>query len=67
MPRPHTLAIFETFLAIFLWAVSFVFIKVVLREISPVTVVTVRFAIGALILGCPYSPATCLAWRCWVE
>lgn len=41
----------ETALAIGLWAVSFVFIKVALREISPVTLIVTRYSMGMLILG----------------
>jgi len=48
---PHKLALIETALAIGLWAVSFVFIKIALREVSPVTLITLRFGMAALLLG----------------
>lgn len=44
MPR------FLAFLAVVFWGISFVATKAVLREISPVTLIAVRFAIGALVL-----------------
>src|ERR1041385_1269227 len=37
-------------LAVIFWGMSFVATKAALREVSPVTVITVRFAIGALLL-----------------
>jgi drug/metabolite transporter (DMT)-like permease len=47
----HKLALIETALAISLWAVSFVFIKIALREVSPVTLITLRFGMAAILLG----------------
>lgn len=44
MPR------FLAFVAIVFWGISFVATKAVLDEISPVTLIAVRFAIGALVL-----------------
>lgn len=44
MPR------FLAFVAILFWGVSFVATKAVLAEVSPVTIVFTRFAIGALVL-----------------
>jgi drug/metabolite transporter (DMT)-like permease len=41
----------ETALAITLWALSFIFIKIALQEVTPFTVITVRFAMGALVVG----------------
>jgi drug/metabolite transporter (DMT)-like permease len=49
--NPHKIALVETALAIGLWAVSFVFIKVALREMSPVTLITLRFGMAALLLA----------------
>ena len=37
-------------IAVIFWGMSFVATKAALREVSPVTVITVRFAIGALLL-----------------
>jgi len=41
---------FAAFVAIVFWGVSFVATKAVLREVSPVTIIFSRFAIGALVL-----------------
>lgn len=41
----------EATLAVLVWGASFVAIKIVLREVSPVVVVWLRFAIGILVLG----------------
>jgi drug/metabolite transporter (DMT)-like permease len=47
----HKIALIETALAISLWAVSFVFIKIALREVSPITLITLRFSMAAFLLG----------------
>lgn len=44
------MARFLAFVAIVFWGISFVATKAVLREVSPVTLISVRFAIGALVL-----------------
>jgi drug/metabolite transporter (DMT)-like permease len=49
--KAHRLAVLETILAIAFWGLSFVMIKVALREISPVTLIVLRFMIGSMILG----------------
>ncbi len=49
--RANQLALLETTLAIAFWGLSFVLIKVALREISPVTLIILRFTIGSLVLG----------------
>jgi drug/metabolite transporter (DMT)-like permease len=41
---------FAAFIAVVFWGISFVATKAVLREISPVTLIFCRFAIGALVL-----------------
>jgi drug/metabolite transporter (DMT)-like permease len=46
-----TVAILEVTCAVIFWGGSFVATKVALREVSPVTVVWLRFAIGVIILG----------------
>jgi drug/metabolite transporter (DMT)-like permease len=46
-----TLAFIEVTLAVVAWGGSFIATKVALREISPVTVVWLRFAMGFAILG----------------
>jgi drug/metabolite transporter (DMT)-like permease len=49
--KTHTIALLETALAIGLWAVSFTYIKIALQEVSPVTLIIVRYSMGAGILG----------------
>ena len=41
----------EAIFAVIVWGASFIATKIVLRDISPVTVVWVRFTIGVVILG----------------
>ncbi len=41
---------FFAFIAIVFWGISFVATKAALREVSPVTLIFCRFAIGALVL-----------------
>lgn len=50
-PGRKTVAYIEVTFAVLVWGVSFVATKVALREVSPVTVVWLRFAIGVVILG----------------
>lgn len=45
-------AALKAFLAIAFWAASFVATKIALRDISPLTIVALRFAIGAGVLAC---------------
>ncbi|MBE0408515.1 MAG: DMT family transporter [Anaerolineales bacterium] len=47
----HRLALLETALAISLWALSFIFIKIALFEVSVISLITLRFGIGAIILS----------------
>lgn len=51
MSHTSKLAVFETALAIILWALSFVFIKIVLAALPPVCLIVFRYTAGALILG----------------
>jgi|GEM_PF-444431 len=44
-------ALGEAVLAISLWGISFISIKMALQEVSPVTLIVVRFAAGALFVG----------------
>ncbi|OGO39216.1 MAG: hypothetical protein A2W35_16900 [Chloroflexi bacterium RBG_16_57_11] len=46
-----TIAILEAICAVIFWGGSFIATKVALRDVSPVTVVWLRFAIGVAILG----------------
>lgn len=49
--RRKIIAILEATLAVLSWGGSFIATKVALREVSPVTVVWLRFAMGVVILG----------------
>jgi len=51
MPRSKLIAILEVTFAVIVWGASFVATKVAVQEVSPVTVVWLRFAIGVAILG----------------
>ena len=51
MSRSTWIAFFEATFAVLTWGASFIATKVALAEISPVTVVWLRFSIGVLILG----------------
>jgi drug/metabolite transporter (DMT)-like permease len=48
--KDHQQALLETAIAIAFWGLSFVLIKLAVQEISPVTLVVLRFLIGSLIL-----------------
>jgi len=56
MTRTETIAVGEAILAITLWGISFIFIKIALREISAVNLIVLRYAMGALCVGL-------FAWR----
>jgi drug/metabolite transporter (DMT)-like permease len=47
----RTLAIIEATLAVIFWGVSFVATKIAIQEVSPATVVWLRFAMGIFVLG----------------
>lgn len=51
MSPSKLLASLEALFAVAVWGASFIATKVVLRDISPVTIVWIRFAMGVLILG----------------
>lgn len=53
---PRRNAIAAGCLAVLFWGASFVWIKDALRELSPVPLLTLRFAIGTLVIWC-------VAWR----
>ncbi|WP_437276539.1 DMT family transporter [Sorangium sp. So ce375] len=56
MKRTELIALIESIIAITLWGVSFLFIKVALREVSATTLIVVRFGMGLLVLGA-------IAWK----
>jgi len=47
----RSLATAEALTAIALWALSFILIKIALRELSPATLIVVRFGVAALVVG----------------
>ena len=51
MNRKHIAAYIEVTFAVLVWGASFIATKLALRDLAPVTVVWMRFAIGVLILG----------------
>lgn len=51
LKRAETIALLECFLAITLWGVSFLFMKIALRELSAATVIVFRYALGTLLVG----------------
>ncbi len=51
MTRSHFIATLGIIFAVVVWGASFVATKVALRQVSPVTVVWLRFTIGVIILG----------------
>jgi drug/metabolite transporter (DMT)-like permease len=51
MRRTEAIAVGEELLAIVIWGVSFIFVKIALRELSAVTLIVLRFAMGALVVG----------------
>lgn len=51
MPKAKLVPILEALFAVIVWGASFIATKVALRDISPITVVWLRFAMGVVILG----------------
>jgi drug/metabolite transporter (DMT)-like permease len=51
MSRKPIIAYIEVSFAVIVWGASFIATKLALRDLSPVTVVWLRFAIGVVILG----------------
>ena len=51
MVERRWIAIVEVSLAVLFWGASFIATKIALREVSPVTVVWLRFLMGVLLLG----------------
>jgi drug/metabolite transporter (DMT)-like permease len=51
MPKSKLLPIFEALFAVIVWGASFIATKVALKDVSPVTVVWLRFGMGVIILG----------------
>lgn len=51
MPKSRFLPYLEALFAVVVWGASFIATKVALRDISPVAIVWLRFAMGVVILG----------------
>jgi drug/metabolite transporter (DMT)-like permease len=51
MPKSKTLPYLEALFAVIVWGASFIATKVALQDISPLSVVWLRFSMGVLILG----------------
>lgn len=51
MPKSKLIPILEALFAVTVWGASFIATKVALRDVSPITVVWLRFAMGVAILG----------------
>ena len=62
-----TKAILKALFAVTVWGASFIATKVALRDVSPVTVVWLRFAIGVAILGGAVFFRSQFSWPRWRE
>jgi len=51
MPKNKLIPIVEALFAVTVWGASFIATKVALQDVSPITVVWLRFAMGVIILG----------------
>lgn len=51
MSDSRSISYFEALFAVIVWGASFIATKVALRDVSPITVVWLRFAMGVVILG----------------
>lgn len=51
MPKSKFVPILEALFAVTVWGASFIATKVALRDVSPITVVWLRFGMGVVILG----------------
>jgi drug/metabolite transporter (DMT)-like permease len=60
--HPRLAALTKALFAVVVWGASFVATKVALTEISPMTIVWLRFAMGVLILGLTVVVRGDLAW-----
>lgn len=68
MSRSKTILYLEALFAVVVWGASFIATKVALRDVSPVTIVWLRFAMGVVILGATVARRGRFAlphWREW--
>jgi drug/metabolite transporter (DMT)-like permease len=63
MPKAKIIPILEALLAVVVWGASFIATKVALRDVSPITIVWLRFALGVIILGIAVSVRKQFAFR----
>ncbi|MCX6345080.1 MAG: DMT family transporter [Armatimonadetes bacterium] len=50
MSRKDNIAVAEALIAITMWALSFILIKIALRELSTTTLITLRFAVATIVM-----------------
>ena len=62
MPKSKLIPPLEALFAVIVWGVSFIATKVALRDVSPITVVWLRFAMGVVILGIAVTARKQFAW-----
>jgi drug/metabolite transporter (DMT)-like permease len=62
MPKARSFAILEALFAVLVWGASFIATKVALKEISPITIVWLRFSMGVIILGIAVLARRQFAW-----
>jgi drug/metabolite transporter (DMT)-like permease len=62
MEQTKGAAVAKALFAVVVWGGSFIAIKMALAEVSPVTVVWLRFAMGVLVLGAMVAARRQLAW-----
>ena len=62
VPKAKLVPILEALFAVTVWGASFIATKVALRDVSPITVVWLRFAMGVVILGIAVTGRKQLAW-----
>ena len=62
MPRSKLVPVLEALFAVIIWGASFIATKVALQDVSPVTVVWLRFGMGVVILGIVVTVRKQFAW-----
>ena len=55
LPKTRLLPTLSALFAVIIWGGTFIATKIALREVSPVTIIWMRFGIGMLILGMAVS------------
>jgi drug/metabolite transporter (DMT)-like permease len=62
MPKTRLFPLLEALFAVIVWGASFIATKVALQDVSPVTVVWLRFTMGVIILGIAVTARKQFAW-----